>query len=275
IVESKCGREQVEQRHPGIDERAVHLLAAALGGGDALLEATHPRHGRLPLLLLLVAVVLEGDGPPPPEEVGHQPHGAGRRAGGGVGRRCPWRRRGARRGLGGGGRHAGEDGGGRGRHGGGGGREGVGEGGLVGVVSRGGTVGEVARGGGEPGDLPRRAPLRAQRRGEARPVAAPERGVGLGEELPERDERLPEAAVEVGEEEEVVEQLLRPRPPQRVLRLRVVEQVGEPGEHLPRPVRPVRHPGRPRLRRCVRPLEQRPRRVVQAGDERVEADGQA
>jgi hypothetical protein len=119
---SESGRQQVEQGDPGVHERAVHLLAACLGGVDALLEPAHPAHGRLPLLLLLLRAargVVERHGPPPPEQVGHQPH----RAAGGVGRRG---RRGAGRRLGGGGRHAGEGRGRGGGHGARGGREGVG-----------------------------------------------------------------------------------------------------------------------------------------------------
>ena len=79
------------------------------------------------------------------------------------------------------------------------------------------------RGGRQAGHLPRRPPLRLQRGGEAGAAAPAQRGVRLGEELPERDERLAEAPVEV------VKELLRPGvPAERIARLRVVEQVGVP-----------------------------------------------
>jgi len=132
------------------------------------------------------------------------------------------------------------------------------------------------RGGRQAGHLPRRPPLRLQRGGEAGAAAPAQRGVRLGEELPERDERLAEAAVEVGEEEEVVEELLRPGvPPERVARLRVVEQVGEPRQDAPRAGGAVGDPRGPRPRGRVGPRQQRARRVVQRRRQRVQAHGEA
>jgi hypothetical protein len=274
--ESERGREQVEQGDSGVHERAVHLLAPRLGGVDARLEPAHPSHGRLPLLLLLAARVLERHGPPPPEQVGHEPHRAAGGARGGVGRRGPRGRRGAGRRLGGRGGHAAEDRGRGGGHGGRGGREGVGEGGLVGVVVGRRAVGEVPRGGRQAGHLPRRPPLRPQRGGEAGAVAPAQRRVRLAEELRQRHQRLAEAPVEVGQQEQVVQQLLRPGvPPQRVAGLRVVEQVRQPRQHAPRAPGAVRHPRGPRLRRRVRPRQQRARRLVQRRRQRVQPHGEA
>jgi len=91
------------------------------------------------------------------------------------------------------------------------------------------------RGGRQTGHLPRRPPLRLQRGGEAGAAAPAQRGVRLGEELPERAERLAEAPVEV------VKELLRPGvPAERIARLRVVEQVGVAAAGRPRsPARPT------------------------------------
>jgi hypothetical protein len=105
--------------------------------------------------------------------------------------------------------------------------------------------------------------------------------VRLGEDLPERDERVAEAPVEVGQEEEVVQQPLLRRPavpvppPERVAGLRVVEQVREPRQDAPGAAGAVRHPRRPRPRRRVGPRQQRARRLVQRRRQRVQPHGEA
>jgi hypothetical protein len=77
---------------------------------------------------------------------------------------------------------------------------------------------------------------RARRGREPGPVATVQSGARLSLERGERDQRLAEAAVRVGEAEEVVEQALRergpgPQPAQRFPHLRVVEQLRERDDH--------------------------------------------
>jgi len=218
--------------------------------------------GRLVLLAAAAAAVLLLGGPPlgarhPAHEVGHLPYtvaAAGprrvRRAGesrGGGG--DPARSGGDLDDAGGSGGvgergEAGEDGRGAGRHGDGG----VGERGRERRSVRGEALGERrgrlgghgAHGGREAREVARRAPLRATRGRQPWPVAAAaaaaaQRGARLGLERGERDERLAEAAVRVGEAEEVVEEALREarraaQAAQRLLRLRVVQQVRERDE---------------------------------------------
>jgi hypothetical protein len=87
------------------------------------------------------------------------------------------------------------------------------------------------------GALPATARTAAARRGrEPGRVATAQRGARPRLERCERDQRLAEAAVRVGEAEEVVEQALRergpaPQPAQRLPHLRVVEQLRERDEH--------------------------------------------
>ena len=99
--------------------------------------------------------------------------------------------------------------------------------------------------GGDPWEVTAGPPQRTRRRREAGGLLPAQRGAGLGLECGERDERGAEAAVRVGEAEEVVQQQLRERgagePAQRVLRLRVVQQVGERDEHPPQLLRALGH----------------------------------
>jgi hypothetical protein len=316
---SKARREHVEQRHPRANERPVHPLATVLRRHDAILQPPQPFHGRLPLLLLLLAAAFRleirlsragpglaaaatatatasDDGhraPAPPEEVGDPPHGRGGHLRG-RDRRQRGRHRAGRRRRGGGGQ-PGEDGGGRGRRGARGGRDGVGHRGLA-VVRRHRCAGagraavrEAAQRGGEAGEVAVGAAPGAERRRQTGGVAAAQRGVRLAEKLAPREQRLADAPVRVGQEEEVVQQALGPRcrrlaaavaaavvADQRVPRLRVVEQVRQPGQEAGQVRRPVGDPRRVGLlRRLLGPADERVRRLVQARHRRVEAPRQA
>jgi hypothetical protein len=120
---------------------------------------------------------------------------------------------------------------------------------------------------------------RPPRRGAARATRTPAWSSPRGE----RDQRLAEAAVRVGEAEEVVEQALRERgprqPPQRVPGLRVAEELREGGEHAADLRRGGGDGGRRRRDSGGLGLAghqaQRGHVVVQLEDKRVEAAGKA
>jgi hypothetical protein len=133
------------------------------------------------------------------------------------------------------------------------------------------------------GALPATARTAAARRGrEPGRVATAQRGARPRLERCERDQRLAEAAVRVGEAEEVVEQALRergpgPQPAQRLPHLRVVEQLRERDEHARDLRRGGRH-GRRDGGGGRGPAEHQAQRghvVVQLEDQRVEAAGKA
>jgi hypothetical protein len=160
-------------------------------------------------------------------------------------------------------------------------------------------VGEAAQRGGEAGEVTVGAAPGAERRRQAGGVAAAQRGVRLAEKLAPREQRLADAPVRVGQEEEVVQQALGPRrrrlavavgvavavavavaaavvADQRVPRLRVVEQVRQPRQEAGQVRRPVGDPRRAGLlRRLLGPADERVRRLVQARHRRVEAPRQA
>jgi hypothetical protein len=257
------------------------------------------RGGRL--LVLVDAFLLLGGAPlgarHPAHQVGHPPYAVAagprrvrRSRGGGD----PARRGGDLDAGGGGGvgerGDAGEDGGGAGGHGGGRvgdrgrerrgvGREALGE-------RRGGPGGHGARGGREAREVAAGAPLRARRGRQPRGVAAAQRGARLGLQRGQRDQRLAEAAVRVGEAEEVVQEPLREAGPaqqaaQRLPHLRVAQQLRERDEH-PAHLRRRRGHGRRRRRRRGRAGRgladheaQRGHVVVQLQQQRVEAAGEA
>lgn len=135
-----------------------------------------------------------------------------------------------------------------------------------------GPGGHGARRGGDPREVPRGPAQRARGRREAGRVLPAQRGAGLGLERGERDQGVAEAAVRVGEAEEVVQQALRERgraeAAQRVLRLRVVQQAGERREHAAQPRRGLGHGLRGGPRRQA--AHQRP----QVGDVVVELEHQ-
>ena len=196
----------------------------------------------------------------------------------------------ARRGGGDGERgHPGEDGRGCRGHGGGGVDDGRGDGGRVGGEVGGrcgrGLGGHGARRGGHPGEVPRGPAQRARRGREACGLLPAERGAGLGLEPGQRDQGATEAAVRVGEAEEVVQEALRERgraeAAQRVLRLRVVQQVREGDEDAAQLRRALGHGLRGvrlRLRRREQAAHQRPQVghvVVKLEHQRVEPARQA
>jgi hypothetical protein len=145
-------------------------------------------------------------------------------------------------------------------------------GGEVGGRGGRGPGGHGARRGGDPREVPRGPAQRARGRREAGRVLPAQRGAGLGLERGERDQGVAEAAVRVGEAEEVVQQALRERgraeAAQRVLRLRVVQQAGERREHAAQPRRGLGHGLRGGPRRQA--AHQRP----QVGDVVVELEHQ-
>jgi hypothetical protein len=120
----------------------------------------------------------------------------------------------------------------------------------------------------------------AHRDREAGGVAMADRSLGLGEELLQGDEHFTEAAMRVGEEDEIAKQPLRPRrcrlapPTLRVLHLRVVEQVGEAGQDVPEALHPCADRRRASfLSRRLGPPEEGVDGVVEAGDDRVDTGG--